>query len=224
MKILFFALFVIVSAVHLYHSWKDDPRRAWTKPALLLLLLAYYCVCAAPELIVVLIAALATSWLGDVLLMPKGTKWFIAGGISFLVSHILFIFVYVPAIDWAAVAWWIVIPVALVYAAVSVIVTLQIRKEIPKPMLAAMILYLLANSTMNVFALMQLLSCKNAGAALAYIGAVFFFASDCTLYLVRYHKNKDLIFKKHFTVMFTYLAGECLITLGMLLLSGKTLF
>ena len=33
--LLLFALFVIVSAVHLYHSWKDDPRRAYTKPALL---------------------------------------------------------------------------------------------------------------------------------------------------------------------------------------------
>ncbi len=224
MKILLFALFLIASAVHLYHSWKDDPRRAWTKPALLLLLLAYYCAAAAPELIPVLIAALATSWLGDVLLMPKGTKWFISGGISFLISHILFVFVYVPAIRWEAVLWQIVIPVAVVYAAVSVIVTMQIKKEIPKPMLAAMILYLLANSTMNLFALMQLICCKNAGAALAYLGAIFFFASDCTLYLVRYHKNKDLIFKKHFTVMFTYIAGECLITLGMLLISGKALF
>ena len=223
MKILFFALFIIVSAVHLWQSWNDDARRKWTKPFLLLTLIAYYCVTASPYSIV-LIAALATSWLGDVLLIPQGTKWFISGGISFLVSHILFIFVYVPAIRWGSMLWWIVIPAALLYAAVSVVVTLQIKAEIPKPMLAAMILYLLANSTMNVFALMQLLSCKNAGAALAYLGAVFFFVSDCTLYLVRYHKNKDLIFKKHFTVMFTYLAGECLITLGMLLLSGNPLF
>ena len=47
-----------------------------------------------------------------------------------------------------------------------------------------------------------------------------FFTSDCTLYLVRYHKNKDLIFKKHFTVMLTYLLGEALITVGMLLIQS----
>lgn len=223
MKILFFAVFLIVSAVHLAQSWREDPQRARTKPFLLLFLIAYYCF-AATSFQYVLIAALVASWLGDILLIPKGTKWFIAGGISFLISHILFIFVYVPAIRWETVNWWIVIPAAAVYAAVSVSVTLSIRKEIHKPMLAAMILYLLANSAMNLFALLQLMSCKNAGASLAYLGAVFFFASDCTLYLVRYHKKKDLIFKKHFTVMLTYLAGECLITLGMLLLAGNALF
>jgi hypothetical protein len=60
----------------------------------------------------------------------------------------------------------------------------------------------------------------NAGSVVAYIGAVSFFVSDCTLYLVRYHDNKELIFKKHFTVMLTYLLGEALITVGMLML-GK---
>lgn len=223
MSYLFFALFLAASAVHLFHSWKDDPRRAYTKPLLLLFLLAFYCV-SADRLNLILIAALGASWLGDVLLIPKGTKWFISGGVSFLISHILFIFVYAPAVDLSAVPFWAALAAVAVYAAVSVAVTLSIRETIPKPMLAAMILYLLANSAMNLFALMQLFSCKSAGAALAYAGAVFFFASDCTLYLVRYHKKKDLIFKKHFTVMFTYLAGECLITVGTLLLSGAKLF
>ena len=107
---------------------------------------------------------------------------------------------------------------ALVYIGVSVTVTLKLKGNIPGPMLAPMILYLAANSTMNLAAMAQLMSVKSAGALVAYIGAVFFFISDCTLYLVRYHKNKDLIFKKHFTVMLTYLLGECLITVGLLLL------
>ena len=59
---------------------------------------------------------------------------------------------------------------------------------------------------------------NSAGAAVAYVGAVLFFISDCTLFLVRYHKNKDLIFKRHFTVMLTYIVGELLITQGVLML------
>ena len=63
---------------------------------------------------------------------------------------------------------------------------------------------------------MRLFSQKNIWGAVAFAGAVLFFISDCTLFLVRYHKNKNLIFKRHFTVMLTYLLGELLIVIGVL--------
>jgi uncharacterized membrane protein YhhN len=62
------------------------------------------------------------------------------------------------------------------------------------------------------------MSLKNTGAAVAFAGAVLFFASDCTLFLVRYHDNENLVFRKHFTVMLTYLLAEFLITFGMILI------
>ena len=218
-KYVFLALFVAASAVHLWDSWRDNgQRRKITKPMLLIFLLLFYC-SATKQFSWVLAAALLTSWLGDVLLMPKGTKWFIMGGVSFLISHLLFIFVYLPQVNWASVIWWILIPAAIVYYGISVKITLSVKNNMEsKAMLAPMILYLLINSTMNLFALSQLMSLKNTGAIVAYAGAVLFFISDCTLYLVRYHSNKDLIFKKHFTVMFTYILGECLITVGMLMI------
>ena len=218
MQYVFLSLFVIVSVIHLIDSWRDNAkRRAYTKPFLLILLLLFYFF-AAKEISWVLAAALLFSWLGDVLLIPKGTPWFIAGGIAFLVSHILFIFAYLPAIRWERAVWWILIPAALLYYGISVTVTLKLKGNIPVAMIVPMILYLLANSTMNLAALSQLMTLRNAGAAVAYAGAVFFFISDCTLYLVRYHTNKNLIFKKHFTVMLTYLLGECLITVGLLMI------
>ena len=220
-KYLFFALFLATSAVHLWDSWRDNGRRRKiTKPMLLLTLLAFYC-CAAEPISWVLAAALLTSWLGDVLLMPSGAKWFVSGGISFLISHLLFIFVYLPQVNWSSVIWWVLIPAAILYYGISVKVTVSVKANMEsKAMLAPMILYLLINSTMNLFAMAQLMTLKSGGAVVAYLGAVFFFLSDCTLYLVRYHSNKDLIFKKHFTVMFTYLLGECLITVGMLMVNG----
>ncbi|MBQ7547731.1 MAG: lysoplasmalogenase [Clostridia bacterium] len=216
---IFLGLFVLASVVHLFHSWSDDPKRRYSKPFLLACLALYYCF-AAHEINWILVAALVTSWLGDVLLIPKGTKWFVAGGISFLICHIFFVFVYLPQVVWQNAIWWIVIPAAIVYYGISLRVTLSVKKNVPIMVLIPMILYLIMNSTMNLFALMQLMSLRSAGSIVAYIGAVLFFISDCTLYLVRYHDNKNLIFKKHFTVMLTYLAGEALITIGMLMVQN----
>ena len=214
----FLALFALSGAIHLFHSWKDDTKkRRVTKPMLLLCLIGFY-VCSANPLSLLLLFALITSWLGDVLLIPKGNLWFILGGVSFLASHILFITVYTGQVDFSSILWPVVIPVAAVYLGISAAVMLSVRKTTPKPMFIPMFLYLAANSAMNLFALMQLLTLKNPGALLAYLGAVLFFASDCTLFLLRYHENKKLIFKKHFTIMLTYLAGEFLITFGMVML------
>ena len=218
LKFVFLALFALASVFHLIESWRDRTnRRRITKPMLLLFLLAYY-LCATSSPSPLLIAALLTSWLGDVLLMPKGNVWFISGGISFLASHILFILVYAPSVSAAAIPWAFVIPAAVVYFGVAFAVMAAVRKTTPKPMVVPMFLYLVANSTMNLFALMQLLALRSPGAVVAYCGAVLFFISDCTLFILRYHKNKNLIFKKHFTIMLTYIVGEFLITQGMLML------
>ena len=83
-----------------------------------------------------------------------------------------------------------------------------------------MYFYLLCNSTMNVFSLMQLITLKSSGALTSFIGALLFYFSDCVLFLVRYHKNKDLVLKKHFTVMLAYLLGELMITVGILMMGG----
>lgn len=219
-RIIILALLSAVSAVHLYHSWIDDSaKRKYTKPFLLPLIIAYYLV-SASEISVILVIALAASWLGDVLLIPKGNKWFTFGGISFMITHFLFIAVYAFQFDVSAAVRPLTITAAVAYYGISAVIIKKLTPSTPKMMLAPMYIYLLSNSTMNVFALMQLISLRTSGAAVAYAGAVLFFISDCTLFLVRYHKNKDLIFKKHFTVMLTYILGELLIVQGMLMITG----
>lgn len=220
MEYVFSGLFGGASAVHLYYSWRDNRRgRAATKPLLLLLLALYY-VFSADTLSVVLLLALLTSWLGDVLLIPKGHIWFSLGGMSFMASHFLFIAVYIERIDFTLVPWLPVILAAIVYCSVAAAIIRKVWKTTPKLMRAVMYIYLLANSAMNAFALMMLLTTGAAGAAVAYIGALLFFVSDCCLFLVRYYPAKQLVFRGHFTVMLTYLAGELLITQGMLMLAA----
>ncbi len=221
MRYVFLGLFIAVSLWHLYYSWKDEKRgRACTKPFLLIFLTLYY-VCSTGNISWLLLSALITSWLGDVLLIIQGNLWVTLGGFSFGAGHILFILAYASQITYANVLWTPVILVSIVYLAVSALILSVVWKTSSAVMRVNMSLYLLANSTMNIFALMQLLANHSTGAVLAYIGAVLFFISDCCLFLVRFYKgDKQLVFKKHFTVMLTYLAGEFLITQGMLMITG----
>lgn len=221
MRYVILALLAVTTGIHLYHSWVDDAKkRKYTKPFLLVLILLYY-LCCAQSYSWLLIAALVTAWLGDVLLMPAGNKWFTAGGISFMMTHFLFVAVYAREVRFEAVKWWAVIPVALLYFGIAAVIIRALTPSTPKMMLAPMYVYLLANSTMNVFSFMQLMTRPSLATAVAFGGAVLFFISDCTLFLVRYYKKKDIIFKRHFTVMLTYVVGVWMITQGMLILTAQ---
>ena len=220
MKYLFLILYIAVSALHLVASYRDDAeKRKKTKPFLLLLLLLFY-LTATDKASVFLILALLTSWLGDVLLIPKGHKWFTMGGISFMFSHLFFVLVYCGQITLAKVNLLVILVLAAVYYGFSLFIIRKIRDTTPKAMVVPMYFYLFCNSTMNIFAMMQLLSRPTPAAAVAYAGAVLFYASDCCLFLVRYYKKPEIIYKKHFTVMLTYLLGELLIVAGILMLHG----
>ncbi len=219
MNIIFLILLIGFTVKHLIDSWNDDAKkRAYTKPFPLIFIILFY-LSSTDDYSIPLLIALITSWLGDVLLIPKGHKWFTMGGISFMVSHFFFIFAYVGRIDFSKIPWFIVIPIALIYYGISLKIIFMVKDNTPKIMIPPMYFYLLCNSTMNVFALMQFMSNPNIGSFIALVGAILFFVSDCTLFLVRYSKKPEMIYKKHFTVMFTYIVGEFLITLGILLLA-----
>ena len=90
MNYVFLGAFAAFSAVHLYASWKCDKiLRAVTKVFLLPTLLGWYLTTVQTPLDIV-IAAVATSWLGDVLLI-FGTVGFAVGGFSFFISHLCFL-------------------------------------------------------------------------------------------------------------------------------------
>lgn len=152
MKFAFLAVFVVSSVIHLYASFKSNkPLRNKTKPIILLGLLGWYICCAEnPQSIV--IAAILTSWLGDVLLIPKGVKWFTAGGISFMVSHFCFMLAYLPQISFASIQLWIIIAAVAAYFAAVSFVFRGLKPHLPKPLFYPMFLYLLINGSMNCFA------------------------------------------------------------------------
>lgn len=217
MKFVFLAVFIVSSVIHLYASFKSNkPLRNKTKPIILLGLLGWY-VCCAETTQSIVVAAILTSWLGDVLLIPKGVKWFTAGGISFMVSHFCFMLAYLPHISFASIQHWIIIAAAAVYFAAVSFVFKGLKPHLPKPLFYPMILYLLINGSMNCFAFFQMVSTPCAATIITFIGAVMFFISDSTLFYVRF--KKDTVFKNHFIVMLTYIIAEFMIVQGLIMLA-----
>ena len=215
MKYSFLSTFAASSITHLYASYKSDRKlRAMTKPWLLLSLLGWYGYSVDDPLTIV-IAALLTSWLGDVLLIPKGTKWFAAGGVSFMASHVCFIVAYSRFVDFSAFPMWSVMLCAAAYLAASVMVFRGLEGCLPEGLTVPMFLYLLCNGAMNCFAMYQLLTKPCPASVVTFIGALLFFLSDSTLFYVRFNKNSP--FKTHFPVMLTYIIAEFLIVGGFIL-------
>lgn len=214
MKYLLLAVFIISTAIHLFASANKNRRlRNITKPFLLLALLGFY-LFAADSILPAIVLALVFSWLGDVLLMPHGVKWFTAGGIAFMVSHLFFILGYSKDIDFSSLSPVIVIIFALVFICAVIFVFSKLKENLPKRLFYAMFLYLLLNGAMNCFAIYRLLSRPCTATAVTCIGAILFFISDASLFFVRFNKNGRL--KTHFLVMLTYSVGELLIVLGLL--------
>lgn len=214
MNYAFLAVFIISTAVHLYASHKKDTKlRNITKPFILLSLLGFY-VLSARNMYWEIVLALVFSWLGDVLLMPKGTKWFTAGGIAFIISHGFFIAGYCREIVFSAIPVWLIVILAVFFVSAVTFIFSKLKAYLPKPLFYPMFLYLLINGAMNCFAIFRLAGNPVQATVITAVGAALFFISDTSLFFVRF--NKDSRLKTHFIVMLTYSIGEFLIVLGLL--------
>ena len=214
MKYLFLGVFVLSAAVHLYASAKKDTgMRNFTKPFILLSLLGFY-VLSARSLSGAIVLALIFSWLGDVLLIPKGVKWFTAGGIAFMISHGFFIAGYCRDVVFSRIPAPLILVLAFFFAATVAVVFSKLKPHLPKALFYPMFLYLLINGAMNCFAVFRCACSPSAATITTAVGAALFFISDASLFFVRFHKESRL--KTHFLLMLTYSLGEMLIVLGLI--------
>lgn len=215
MKYVSLLVFVISTAIHLYASIKSNkPLRDKTKPFILLSLLGFYCF-SVNKIEMTVVLALIFSWLGDVLLIPKGIKWFTAGGIAFMISHFFFILSYNKTINFDVINPAIIVVLAIFFIVIVSFIFSKLKEHLPKPLFYPMYLYLLINGTMNCFAVFRFLTSMDLGGIITVIGAALFFVSDSALFFVRFKKN--CLLKTHFLVMLTYSIGEFLIVLGLIL-------
>lgn len=209
-RIVSFAFFAINSVLHLF--WKK--HGSLTKSLILPSIMLCYFSIAETISPVWVIAAIA-SWLGDVFLIKPGVKWFTAGGLFFMLSHMVYGLSYIPKIDFSSLNFILVAVISVIYCAAAAITIFLIRKSAPERMAPLLYIYLLTNAFMNILALMTMLSSLNPFGILIYIGAVLFFISDNFLFIECFHEKKPNYFR---TVMSTYITGEFLIALGSALL------
>ncbi len=215
MRYIFLVTFIISSVIHLIASFKQNkPLRNLTKGFILFSLLSWYLLNSQnPSWLVVI--AILTSWVGDLLLIGPGVKWFTAGGISFMVSHIFFILSYVEYTDFTRVPWYIIVILGIIYASAVTIIFKNLKPHLPKPLFYPMFGYLLINGAMNCFAIFRAISNPSFITILVAVGALCFFISDSTLFFVRFNKESKI--KTHFIVMLTYILAEFLIVQGFIL-------
>ena len=214
MKYIFLAIFIVSTAFHLYASLRKETKmRNISKPFIILSLLGFY-ILTARQVSAAIVIALILSWIGDVLLIPKGNKWFTAGGISFMIGHFFFILGYLKDIDFASIPVFVIILLAIFFTAAVLFIFSKLKPHLPKPLFYPMLLYLLINGAMNCFAIFRSISLSSLPSIVTAIGAALFFVSDSSLFFVRFHKNSAL--KTHFLVMLTYSIGEFLIILGLI--------
>jgi len=212
----YLTIFAFFTSMHLVASYKNNkPLRDFSKGYILLSLLGFYCESVDVVYWPIVVAILA-SWLGDLLLIPKGVKWFTAGGILFMISHAFFCVSYTKDFYFDNIPiWFIILLGALFVAAVTFIFT-KLRVHLPKALFIPMFFYLLINGTMNCFAWYRLIGNFCPATIITAIGAILFFASDTALFFVRFNKQSRM--KSHFFVMLTYSIGEFLIILGLVLI------
>ncbi|MBR4728051.1 MAG: lysoplasmalogenase [Clostridia bacterium] len=214
MNYVFLAAFVVSTAIHLYASLKKNAKlRNVTKPFILLSLFGFYALSANPPHWAILLA-LAFSWLGDVLLIPKGNQWFTAGGIAFMISHAFFIVGYCKDIVFSSIPIAVIVLLGVFFAAAVTFIFSKLKPHLPKALFYPMFLYLLINGAMNCFAIFRCISNPTPATVTTAIGAALFFVSDTSLFFVRFKKDGRL--QTHFLVMLTYSIGEFLIVLGLL--------
>lgn len=215
MEYVFLAIFIIVTFIHLYASLKQNKKlRAISKVFIIPSLIGFYLM-MAPVINWYIFVALVLSFLGDVFLILNGIKWFTIGGISFMIGHAFFIVGYSVVTDFSVIPWWVIIPLAVIFMILTFFIFKALKPYLPKPLFYPMALYLVINGLMNCFAIYRLIANPYIGSILTAIGALLFFASDSSLFFVRF--KKDSFFQTHFFIMLTYSIGEFLIILGMIL-------
>ena len=189
MKAVFLAVFIVSTAVHLYASIRKDTRtRNISKPFILLALLGFY-LSAARSVSTAVVLALIFSWIGDVLLIPNGVKWFTAGGISFMISHAFFIAGYWMDIAFSRIPVLLAAALAVFFLCTVTFIFSKLKPHLPKALFYPMFLYLLINGAMNCFAIFRCVSVTTAATIITAVGAALFFVSDSTLFFVRFNKG-----------------------------------
>ena len=194
---------------------------AWfLKPFLIpfLLLAVYFCESFPSKKI--LLTALLFSWIGDIILMftDRGELYFIFGLLAFLLSHIVYIFVFnnqsKTETNKSQATFGIGVGVIIAYLALMLFILLPKLGDLKIPV----IVYAMVISTMLLFAFKGSLNWPKPANNIILLGAIFFVSSDSILAFNKFYCPVPL---SSFLIMITYITAQYLIVNGILKLNQK---
>jgi len=209
MKLIFLCILALLSAAYLVSLFFERGKfQTIAKICLMPIITAVY-VTGTVQIFIPVIIALFFGWLGDILLLRiKETLFFRLGLASFLLGHLIYIFVmlyFTGTINAMLLAISI-----LVYAAAGVFIIRLISpsKEMYVPVLIyETVILLMAVSAIQFFAVYGL-----PYGLFVLAGSICFPVSD-TLLAIHTFRSKPKIF--YFFVMLTYVAAQLCIVLGL---------
>jgi uncharacterized membrane protein YhhN len=209
MKIIFLCILAILSAAYLVSLFFERGKfQAIAKICLMPVIIAVY-VTGTGQIFIPLVIALLLGWLGDILLLKiKEILFFRLGLASFLLGHLIYIFVMLYYAGKINVTLLVIS--LLVYAAAGVFIIRLIKptKEMYLPVLIyETVILLMAVSAIQFFTVYG-----SPNGFLVLSGSVCFIVSDTLLAIYTFH-SKPKIF--YFFVMLTYIAAQLCIVLGL---------
>jgi uncharacterized membrane protein YhhN len=154
--------------------------------------------------------ALEFSFFGDVLLLFSGEYFFMAGLISFLMAHILFIKIIVNRIK--EVHFSKIIVSAIPFLAVFSLLIFTLKDSLHE-MLWPVVIYGLTISTFGIVSLIDFLNTKSKMSMLMLFGAIIFMISDSLLAINKFYNPAHL---HEVIIMATYIFAQYLIFRSML--------
>ncbi len=209
-KITFF-VFVLASILDIAGIIFSIPILIYIFKPLIIFSLLFLYVFSLPKRLKWYVMALELSFFGDVLLLFTGNLFFIAGLVSFLLAHVLFIKIVISRIKTVNFLKLIISIIPFLVTFILLIFTL---KNSLHKMLLPVIIYGVTISTFGIVSLLAYLNKKSKKAMLMLLGAIFFMISDSVLAINKFY-FEALAF--NVIIMFTYILAQYLIYRSMIL-------
>ncbi len=213
-KINWVILFLLVLTGNIAGMYMDSPwLEKITKPLLMIVMIIYFVsslTTVSSGLKKWIIAALAFSWLGDVLLMFQQGRpvFFLLGLSAFLIAHLFYIFFFhrVRVNEQVKSRWWLPAVVVVYYAVLIAVLYPKLGDmKVPVPVYGIVISFMLLLA-------LHMLFIKNSKAGqLMMAGAVLFILSDSVLAINKFYQPFEAA---GLAVMLTYGIAQLLITRG----------
>ena len=220
MKMLHFFYFIlvvylIIVTVHLYSCFHhhEDIRKATKCFLMPFLALTYYLGCPKEKFSKVILFAIMFGCLGDVFLIIENL--FLLGVVSFLVGHLLYIITFLveTGLKNYRKNLFVFLLVCLIYFYLESEVLRYFRPAIIKAgLFGPLFVYTSILVALNISSAIYAYCYANIYSILTYIGSLIFAISDCILAKQLFLENKKYY---QIIIMFTYILGQSLISLGM---------